>query len=81
MTEENKNADQTDLTIQDLAVARAIIEMATERGTFKPNELAAAGSLYNKLDMFLKNVEKQAEAAKEGNEAAQTDASEDSNNG
>jgi len=80
MTEDN-NSNQTDLTIQDLAVARAIIELATERNTFKPNELAAAGSLYNKLDAFLKNVEQQAEAAKEGTEAAQTDSNKDNDNG
>lgn len=72
MSEQNTN--QNELNIQDLAVARAIIEMATERNTFKPNELAAVGSLYNKLDNFLKEVEKQAEAAKEGTEAAQENA-------
>mgnify|MGYP001133934255 CR=1 FL=1 len=71
MTEENKAEE---LTIQDLAMARAIIELATERGVFKANELAGVGGLYNKLDAFLKQVEAQAKAAQEGAAAAQTPA-------
>jgi hypothetical protein len=60
-----------DLNIQDLAVMRGIIELATERGTFKAPEMAAVGTLFNKLDAFLKQVEEQAKAAQEGTEAAQ----------
>ena len=52
-------------------MARAIIELATERSAFKANELASVGSLYNKLDAFLKDVEEQAKAAKEAQESAQ----------
>lgn len=73
MTDQNKAEE---LTIQDLAMARAIIEMATERGAFKAAELANVGALYNKLDSFLKQVEAQAKAAQEGNAAAQTPAGE-----
>jgi hypothetical protein len=68
-------ANTNELTITDLALARAVIETATERGTFKANELASVGSLYNKLDAFLKEVEAQAKAAKEGAAAAQSAAS------
>ena len=66
-----EQANQNELTITDLALARAVIETATERGTFKANELASVGALYNKLDSFLKEVEAQAKAAKEGAAAAQ----------
>lgn len=69
MTENTPNPNE--LNIQDLALARAIIELATERGAFKANELANVGGLYNKLDGFLKEVEKQAEAAKAGAQEAQ----------
>ena len=62
--------DPNELNIQDLALARAVIELSTERGTFKANELANVGALYNKLDAFLKNVEEQAKAAKEAQEQA-----------
>lgn len=71
MTEQNKAEE---LTIQDLAMARAIIEIATERSVFKANELAGVGTLYNKLDAFLKQVEAQAKAAQEGAAAAQAPA-------
>lgn len=69
MSEQAKNPNE--LNIQDLALARAIIELATDRGAFKANELANVGTLYNKLDAFLKEVEKQAEAAKAAAAAAQ----------
>lgn len=70
MTDKTK-ADPNELNIQDLVLARAIIELATERNTFKVNELASVGTLYNKLDNFLKAVEEQAKAAQEGATAAQ----------
>lgn len=67
-----QQANPNELTITDLALARAVIETATERGTFKANELASVGALYNKLDSFLKEVEAQAKAAKQGAATAQT---------
>lgn len=66
---QEQNANE--LNIQDLAVMRSVIELATERGTFKAAEMAAVGTLFNKLDQFLKQVEEQAKAAQEGAEAAQ----------
>lgn len=60
-TQQNPN----DLNIQDLAVMKGIIDIASERGAFKPNEMAAVGTVYNKLDIFLKQVEEQAKAAQE----------------
>tara|TARA_B100001287_G_scaffold274984_1_gene281546 strand:+ start:1599 stop:1862 length:264 start_codon:yes stop_codon:yes gene_type:complete len=71
MTENTTEANNNELNIQDLALARAVIELATERGTFKANEIANVGALYNKLDAFLKEVEAQAKAAKEGANQAQ----------
>lgn len=65
-----ENTQTNELNIQDLALARAVIELATERGTFKANEMANVGALYNKLDSFLKEVEAQAKAAQEGAAAA-----------
>ena len=65
-----ENTQANELNIQDLALARAVIELATERGTFKANEMANVGALYNKLDAFLKEVEAQAKAAQEGAKAA-----------
>ena len=70
MSDENAQ-NNAELNIQDLAVMRSVIELATERGTFKAGELAAVGIVFNKLDQFLKQVEEQAKAAKESAEAAQ----------
>jgi hypothetical protein len=69
-----ENTQANELNIQDLALARAVIELATERGTFKANEMANVGALYNKLDAFLKEVEAQAKAAQEGAKAAAVEA-------
>lgn len=69
-----ENTQANELNIQDLALARAVIELATERGTFKANEMANVGALYNKLDAFLKEVEAQAKAAQEGAKAAAEEA-------
>ena len=52
-----------DLTIQDLNALRSIIDVATQRGAFKANELAAVGTVYNKLAGFLDAVAKQSQAA------------------
>ena len=47
-----------ELTVQDLTVIRSIIDVASQRGAFKANEMAAVGTTFNKLDGFLKIVEK-----------------------
>jgi len=41
-----------------------IIDLASSRGAFKPNEMVAVGQTYTKLASFLETVAKQAEAAK-----------------
>lgn len=48
-----------DLTVQDLGALRTIIDVAAQRGTFKPAEMQAVGTLYNKLSGFLDAVSKQ----------------------
>jgi hypothetical protein len=53
-----------ELTINDLQSLKVIIDIASSRGAFKPNEMVAVGQAYNKLDAFLANIAKQAEAQK-----------------
>ena len=48
-----------DLTVQDLNTIRSIIDVASQRGAFKANEMQAVGATYNKLEAFLKIVEAQ----------------------
>jgi hypothetical protein len=67
MSEEQKQtpADQSqELTINDLQAMKVIIDIASSRGAFKPNEMVAVGQTYTKLESFLAVVAKQAEAQK-----------------
>ena len=62
-TEQQESAD---LTVNDLNALKTIIDIASSRGAFKPNEMAVVGQTYNKLTTFLDQVAKQAEASKAG---------------
>ena len=62
---EKPQANSNDLTIQDLAIMKGIIDIASERSAFKPAEMVAVGTVYNKLNVFLKAVEEQQKAASE----------------
>lgn len=63
--EAQANAQQSnDLNINDLNAMKTIIDIASSRGAFKPNEMMAVGQTYSKLTAFLDQVAKQAEAQK-----------------
>jgi len=47
-----------DLTINDLQAMKTIIDIASSRGAFKPNEMVAVGQTYTKLATFLDTVAK-----------------------
>jgi hypothetical protein len=47
-----------DLNVSDLVALKSIIEIATQRGAFKANELEAVGKTFNKLNVFLEAVAK-----------------------
>jgi hypothetical protein len=55
-----------DLTVQDLAGLRSVIDVASSRGAFKAAEMEAVGKLFNKLNAFLEQVAKQQPAPTEG---------------
>ena len=63
-TTEAPEEQSTDLTINDLNALKVIIDIASSRGAFKPNEMVAVGQTYTKLATFLDQVAKQAEGAK-----------------
>jgi hypothetical protein len=44
------------LTLNDLAAMKSIIDIASARGTFKPNEMIVVGQTYNKLNTFLESI-------------------------
>lgn len=53
-----------DLNLNDLNAMKVIIDIASSRGAFKPNEMTAVGQTYTKLSAFLEHAAKQAEEAK-----------------
>ena len=55
-----------DLTVQDLAGLRSVIDVASSRGAFKAAEMEAVGKLFNKLNAFLDQVAKSQPAPAEG---------------
>jgi hypothetical protein len=69
MSEEVKEAAapaaaNPELTVNDLASIKQVIDVASQRGAFKPNEMVAVGTIYNKLETFLAAVAAQQEAPK-----------------
>jgi hypothetical protein len=47
-----------DLTITDLSNIKQIIDLASSRGAFRPGEMVAVGTVYNKLQNFLSSIPK-----------------------
>ncbi len=46
----------TELSLQDLGTLVQIIDLASQRGAFKPAEMTAVGTTYSKLVGFLNNA-------------------------
>ena len=55
----------TDLSVQDLQGLKTIIDVASSRGAFKPNEMMSVGQVYGKLEAFLSAVQQQANQAQQ----------------
>ena len=48
-----------ELTVNDLGNIKQIIDVASSRGAFRPNEMMTIGQVYNKLETFLATVAQQ----------------------
>lgn len=62
MSEETSSPE---LNLNDLTAMRNLIDVVTQRGVFKANELSAVGVLYDKLSAFLEASQKQQEVPAE----------------
>lgn len=62
MSEEQKSPE---LNLNDLIAMRNLIDVVTQRGVFKANELSSVGILYDKLNAFLDASQKAQEASAE----------------
>ena len=61
-TAEASQESGAELTVQDLNAIKQIIDVASQRGAFKPNEMITVGQTYTKLETFLAAVSQQQEA-------------------
>ena len=52
-----------ELTVTDLTALKQIIDVASSRGAFKPNEMMTVGQTYSKLESFLSAVSAQQPSA------------------
>ena len=59
--EQAQTTPNPELTVQDLGNLKQIIDVASQRGAFKPNEMMTVGQTYNKLEVFLAAVTKNAQ--------------------
>lgn len=51
-----------ELTVSDLGNIKQIIDVASQRGAFKPSEMTVVGNTYTKLEAFLNAVASQQQA-------------------
>lgn len=51
--------------LNELAVLAQIVDLATQRGAFRANELTQVGQVYDKLNNFLSYIKEQQEAQAE----------------
>jgi hypothetical protein len=49
-------SDQVTLTLDDLSAVLSIVDVATQRGAFRPKEFTAIGKVYEKISNFLEQV-------------------------
>ena len=58
------------MNINDLSILFAAVELAVKRGTFSVFEIGTVGQAAERLGVFLKDAQEQAEAAKAAEQAA-----------
>jgi len=67
-------AEAPALTVADLRNLRTIIDISSQRGSFKGPELGTVGAVFDKLDAFLKSVDANEEAQKQAEAPAEAPA-------
>jgi len=59
--------NNVELTINDLAALRQIVDIASQRGAFRAQELESVGKTFNKLNTFIETIiENQKEQEEKG---------------
>ena len=55
-TTETTEASAPQLSVQDLVTLRSCLELGSQRGAWRANELTAVGAVYEKLSAFLQSL-------------------------
>ena len=78
MTEDNKEIpmpippeEPVELQLADIRFCKTIIEIATDRGAWKADELGTVGHVYNKITLWLQQNEPKVETQAEETSEAQ----------
>lgn len=51
-----ESVNSPELSVSDLNALQSIIDVASQRGAFRPNEMVTVGSVYTKLSNFLSAI-------------------------
>jgi hypothetical protein len=54
------------LTVQDMITLKSAIELGSQRGAWRANELTAVGAVYERLSAFIQSIMPPAEEKPEG---------------
>ncbi len=65
------------ISLQELGLLAQIVDLASQRGAFRGNEMTQVGAVYDKLTSFLNKVEEAQQAAAEAAEGEQVPVEDD----
>ena len=71
--QENAPEVPESIGLNELAVLAQIVDLATQRGAFRANELTQVGAVYDKLNNFLGFIKQQQEEKEAANEDSPND--------
>lgn len=54
--QEQQQEQAQQLTVQDLVTLKSAIELGTQRGAWRANELTAVGTVYERLSLFVASL-------------------------
>ena len=54
--QEQQQEQAQQLTVQDLVTLKSAIELGTQRGAWRANELTAVGAVYERLSLFVASL-------------------------
>ena len=69
---EEQQPQAPQLTVQDMITLKSAIELGSQRGAWRANELTAVGAVYERLSAFIQSIMPPAEEKPEGDAPEET---------